>query len=128
VIYDHVHLENSSGSLETTFVALYNQAVSGLAGFSTVTYEDISANLEKQSLAVSGGNVLQLQVTWNGVVWYYVDTGIVGTTVVSPKGGGGLVALTLGDEFYSAPDFGVFYEGPPLFTTPTTFASVVKIT
>jgi hypothetical protein len=96
-IFDHIHLEARGASgvaatLDTTFLAMYNQAVQkGLDdetledGIELMQLSDIRGTFEKQQAlndidGTTGIYMLQLKYTNSlGRVWYYVERGIQGS-------------------------------------------------
>jgi hypothetical protein len=143
VIYDHVHLENAKGSLETSFMDLYNAGVAKLdpptsteGTFQAVSKASARAVLEKQSIADPvAGSIAQLKMTLGpavpdffGVhfpnVWYFFDTSVYDATpshipVDFGVDSAGMLELTLGDVWWDNPEFWSYYHTTPPVGTPT---------
>jgi hypothetical protein len=136
VIYDQVHLETSKGSLDTSFVELYNKAAAAHAAddepFTALTKASLRATLSKQVWTHSPGNeFLQVRAQWYpfNATYYYLEPGFVGgsgsESLTDP---GGLVDLTFGALWFTSLGMSGDYVKPTERETPITFSSVVMIT
>lgn len=142
VIYDAVHLANKKGSLDTSFIELYNLAVTSAPTgsltdtFNTVTKDDLKAQFTKSAVdGLGGAQSLQLQMDWYPMTagsLYFFEQGYVGGdvggTTFGQVGAGGLIDLTMGEAFYTAPDFGGDIKVASTSNMAVTFSSVVMIT
>ena len=135
VIYDAVHLENSKGALDTSFVALYNDAVTRGTGagsltdtFTTTTKDALKAVITPQTIVDSGKDMLELKATFGGGEWFYPEPALFGTSVLISTVGGGAIDLTFGDVFNTGSNFTGTISYPTAPGTPVTFSSMVMIT
>jgi hypothetical protein len=139
MVYDFVHLEQEHGSVDTSFTALYTQAVTtGKAAgtlkeeFQPVSRTDLKIKFTKERVAGSGGiEWLQLKCDWYpNPPFYYYEFGYQGG---SGQHGymvdaGGLMDMTLGCVAYTGPIYGTPIFHPILRNTPVTFSSCVMVT
>jgi hypothetical protein len=139
MVFDFVHLEQEHGSVDTSFTALYTQAVTtGKAAgtlkeeFQPVSRTDLKIKFTKERVAGSGGiEWLQLKCDWYpNPPFYYYEFGYQGG---SGQHGymvdaGGLMDMTLGCVAYTGPIYGTPIFHPILRNTPVTFSSCVMVT
>lgn len=139
IIYDVVHLENKDGHLDTSFTALYNQAVGAgrsagtlLEPFDLITKADLQVQFSKERVQDAYGvQWLQLRCTWGGQTIYYYETGFQGGAGPGHYYGnaGGLTDLTMGSSFYAGPNMGLpLVGGARLPLVPIRFSSCVMVT
>ena len=151
VIYDAVHLQNSKGSLDTTFIDMYNAAVQdGIYNnsltdtFSKITKAQAKAVIMLDRYSVTtplAQDVLRLNLNFGGQNWYYFDARFAsidasGDGLGAYDRGGGTYAMTLGDILWNVDQFNVLNPNngslaigiPAVGSTPFTVSSMLEIT
>lgn len=143
VIHDYVHLESKNGSVNTSFIALYNKAVAdGIKNktlteeFQQVTKDDLRVVFTKQKYtAPEGCQWLQLRVYWYPFfLGHYYELSYVS----GPTNAGwypdvnGLRDLTMGAPMYPDPNYGTSSSGgtmviPSWNNTPVTFSTCTMV-